>query len=451
MSSLARRRPVTGRTGSRGKTPAPTARRSAAERTTASSTGSAIMRQRRRLHLPPRSPSSGSSTRRTGARAPADRACAAGVGHVGVVARTARRIALTTEPPPRRTTWTRARISSSSTSTSGRQTRSLTTAAASSSTPTWLPDGRPIAVLGGCLPRQPYRTGATSGCSPPTAPTRDVEGGRNLTARHDLMPGLDDQQRHRARREAAARRLAPDGASITVPRAAPRARRAVPRRDRRWRARAADRRPALPVELDAVAATASRAIRLRRPPSCPLVADRARATSGPRDGTAASAAVEPAHDLNAGDRSPRSTLREPVERSVTVDGRRRPGLAAIPARPAPTAPAATAGPPLVTRSTAGRTPSTAGRRSSSSRCSPATACRVFFREPARLRGLRPGLQRRRTSRDWGHGPDAGRPRRVEALVADGLADPDRLGLTGGSYGGYLTNWILGHDQRFGGA
>ena len=32
---------------------------------------------------------------------------------------------------------------------------------------------------------------------------------------------------------------------------------------------------------------------------------------------------------------------------------------------------------------------------------------------------------------------------VDALVADGLADPDRLGVTGGSYGGYLTNWIVG--------
>jgi len=37
---------------------------------------------------------------------------------------------------------------------------------------------------------------------------------------------------------------------------------------------------------------------------------------------------------------------------------------------------------------------------------------------------------------------------VDALVADDLADPDRLGLTGGSYGGYLTNWIIGHDDRF---
>ena len=37
---------------------------------------------------------------------------------------------------------------------------------------------------------------------------------------------------------------------------------------------------------------------------------------------------------------------------------------------------------------------------------------------------------------------------VDALVADGLADPERLGVTGGSYGGYLTNWIVGHDDRF---
>ncbi len=37
---------------------------------------------------------------------------------------------------------------------------------------------------------------------------------------------------------------------------------------------------------------------------------------------------------------------------------------------------------------------------------------------------------------------------VDALVADGLADPERLGVTGGSYGGYLTNWIVAHDHRF---
>ena len=37
---------------------------------------------------------------------------------------------------------------------------------------------------------------------------------------------------------------------------------------------------------------------------------------------------------------------------------------------------------------------------------------------------------------------------VDALIAEGLADPDRLGVTGGSYGGYLTAWIVGHTDRF---
>jgi dipeptidyl aminopeptidase/acylaminoacyl peptidase len=51
-------------------------------------------------------------------------------------------------------------------------------------------------------------------------------------------------------------------------------------------------------------------------------------------------------------------------------------------------------------------------------------------------------------RDWGPGPMRDVIAGIESLVADGLADPARLGLTGGSYGGYLTNWILAHDDRF---
>ncbi|HEX5149328.1 MAG TPA: S9 family peptidase, partial [Candidatus Limnocylindrales bacterium] len=51
-------------------------------------------------------------------------------------------------------------------------------------------------------------------------------------------------------------------------------------------------------------------------------------------------------------------------------------------------------------------------------------------------------------RDWGPGPMRDVLAGVDALVADGLADPDRLGVTGGSYGGYLTNWIVAHDHRF---
>jgi dipeptidyl aminopeptidase/acylaminoacyl peptidase len=50
--------------------------------------------------------------------------------------------------------------------------------------------------------------------------------------------------------------------------------------------------------------------------------------------------------------------------------------------------------------------------------------------------------------DWGEGPMRDVVAGVQALVADGLADPNRLGVTGGSYGGYLTSWIVAHDHRF---
>ncbi len=50
--------------------------------------------------------------------------------------------------------------------------------------------------------------------------------------------------------------------------------------------------------------------------------------------------------------------------------------------------------------------------------------------------------------DWGDGPMEDVVAGVDGAVADGLADPDRLGVTGGSYGGYLTNWIVGRTDRF---
>lgn len=37
---------------------------------------------------------------------------------------------------------------------------------------------------------------------------------------------------------------------------------------------------------------------------------------------------------------------------------------------------------------------------------------------------------------------------VDLLIARGYIDPDRLGVTGGSGGGILTNWIVGHTDRF---
>lgn len=37
---------------------------------------------------------------------------------------------------------------------------------------------------------------------------------------------------------------------------------------------------------------------------------------------------------------------------------------------------------------------------------------------------------------------------IDYLVAQGIADPRRLGVTGGSYGGYMTCWLITQDARF---
>jgi dipeptidyl aminopeptidase/acylaminoacyl peptidase len=37
---------------------------------------------------------------------------------------------------------------------------------------------------------------------------------------------------------------------------------------------------------------------------------------------------------------------------------------------------------------------------------------------------------------------------IDALVEAGVADPNRIGVTGGSYGGYMSSWIITQDQRF---
>jgi dipeptidyl aminopeptidase/acylaminoacyl peptidase len=51
-------------------------------------------------------------------------------------------------------------------------------------------------------------------------------------------------------------------------------------------------------------------------------------------------------------------------------------------------------------------------------------------------------------RDWGDGPMRDVMAGLDSLIADGLVDGDRMGVTGGSYGGYLTSWIVGHTDRF---
>jgi dipeptidyl aminopeptidase/acylaminoacyl peptidase len=50
--------------------------------------------------------------------------------------------------------------------------------------------------------------------------------------------------------------------------------------------------------------------------------------------------------------------------------------------------------------------------------------------------------------DWGGKDFEDLMGAVDELVARGIADPERLGVTGYSYGGHMTNWIVAHTRRF---
>jgi len=50
--------------------------------------------------------------------------------------------------------------------------------------------------------------------------------------------------------------------------------------------------------------------------------------------------------------------------------------------------------------------------------------------------------------DWGEKPMADLMMFVDYVIDKGIADPVKLAVTGGSYGGYMTNWIITHSHRF---
>lgn len=49
---------------------------------------------------------------------------------------------------------------------------------------------------------------------------------------------------------------------------------------------------------------------------------------------------------------------------------------------------------------------------------------------------------------WGVADQADFLEPVDQLVTEGVADPDRLAVSGYSYGGYMTCWLTGHTDRF---
>lgn len=51
-------------------------------------------------------------------------------------------------------------------------------------------------------------------------------------------------------------------------------------------------------------------------------------------------------------------------------------------------------------------------------------------------------------RDWGRGDYQDIQSGVDALIAKGVVDPERMGVMGWSYGGYMTSWTITQTSRF---
>lgn len=56
--------------------------------------------------------------------------------------------------------------------------------------------------------------------------------------------------------------------------------------------------------------------------------------------------------------------------------------------------------------------------------------------------------RRANFKDWGYGDYDDIMRGVDLLVRNGVADPERMGVMGWSYGGYMTSWVVTQTDRF---
>ncbi len=72
---------------------------------------------------------------------------------------------------------------------------------------------------------------------------------------------------------------------------------------------------------------------------------------------------------------------------------------------------------------------------------------VFFCNPRGSDGY--GEQWRDAIRaNWGYADSPDILAGIDRLLLDGKVDPARIAVTGGSYGGYMTAWLLGHSDRF---
>ncbi|MCH3710087.1 S9 family peptidase, partial [Campylobacter coli] len=56
--------------------------------------------------------------------------------------------------------------------------------------------------------------------------------------------------------------------------------------------------------------------------------------------------------------------------------------------------------------------------------------------------------RKANVKDWGFNDYDDIQHGVDALIERGIADPDRMGIMGWSYGGYMTSWSITRTARF---
>lgn len=293
--------------------------------------------------------------------------------------------------------------------------------------PAWLPDGRSIAVIGGLLPHQPYRSEIWLF----PADGSDPRGGRDLSSRHDVMPGsgvnsdvtMGESPRLQPTSDGASILfLAPHGGSNELWRIAT---------DDGALERLTDGRHYLSnfdLAGDRIAAIRSAPVELADVFALDL----------PAKGTATAAApTRRVTDLNRA-LLDEVALREPIERWVEVDGRQVQGWL-IPSGdgPRPTVLEIHGGPHTLY----GWSPTWEFQVLAGAGMS------VAYANPRGSVGYGRDFNEGNVS-DWGDGPTRDVLAVLDAFVAGGLTDPDRLGVTGGSYGGYLTSWIVGHDQRF---
>jgi dipeptidyl aminopeptidase/acylaminoacyl peptidase len=296
--------------------------------------------------------------------------------------------------------------------------------------PAWLPDGQTIAALGGRIPANAYRNDIWLFAADGSEARPD--GGRNLSGRHDLMPA---SLMNSDVTTGEGTRLFPmaDGRWITF--SAP-----VDGAFELWRIATDDGRVER-LTNDRHYISAFDLIEVGGAGRRTIAAIRSTPTELPdvhvADGARRPLALRRVTDLNAELRS-EVELREPIERHVTVDGRDIQGWLI---------PAGKGRQPLVTEIHGGPHTLYGWSPFWEFQMLAANGMSVFYCNPRGSEGYGRAFNEANL-RDWGDGPMRDVLAGVDALLADRLADPDRLGVTGGSYGGYLTNWIVGHDQRF---